>query len=77
MFYEVIFFYFILSGKLLATTSGDKTVKVWDFVESRCKLTFSDHTQAVWSCEFHDCGDFLISGSMDHTVRLWDLESSR
>eukprot|EP00494_Astrolonche_serrata_P000199 UN00201 len=43
------------NGQLLATCAGDKTVNVWDFVESRCKFTFNDHTQAVWSTEFHDC----------------------
>ena len=65
------------SGTLLGTCSGDGTVKIWDFVESTCRTTFSDHSQAVWSVAFHDCGDFMVSGSMDHTARLWDINSER
>jgi WD40 repeat protein len=39
------YFLLFLSGSLLATSSGDGTVKVWDFLESRCTATFTDHTQ--------------------------------
>ena len=32
------------------------------------------HTQAVWSVDFHHTnGNFMISSSMDHTCKLWDL----
>jgi WD40 repeat protein len=27
----------------------------------------------VWSCAFHDTGDFVASGSLDHTTKLFDL----
>lgn len=60
-------------GTALATASGDGTVKVWDFVNACCAATFSDHAQAVWGVSYHDSGDFLISCSMDHTAKLWDL----
>jgi len=35
----------------------------------------SDHTQAVWGCAYHDLGDFIVSGSMDHTAKLWDIQT--
>ena len=59
------------------TSSGDKTVKVWDFAGASCAATFSDHTQPVWDVSCHHTGDFVASCSMDHTVRLWDFNSSR
>jgi len=34
-------------------------------------------SQAVWDVSFHECGDFLVSGSMDHTARLYDINSER
>lgn len=37
----------------------------------------ADHTQATWGVDFHHSGDFLVSASMDHTARLWDLNSSK
>ena len=57
----------------MATASGDGTVKLWDFSKGVATASLTDHTQAVWSCAFHDLGSYLISGSMDHTVKLWDL----
>lgn len=34
------------SGSKLATSSGDTTVKVWDFSKAECVHTFTDHTHA-------------------------------
>ena len=34
------------SGTKLATSSGDTTVKIWDFSKAECVHTFTDHTHA-------------------------------
>lgn len=60
-------------GARLATSSGDGTVKIWDFSKAECVLTFTDHTHAVWGCSWHSCGDFLASCSMDNTCKVWDV----
>ena len=65
------------AGSHLATASGDRTVKIWDFAGAACAHTFSDHTQAGWDCAFHHTGDFLASCAMDHTTRFCDLSSLR
>ncbi len=52
-------------------------MKVWELAAARCSLTFTEHTQAVWAAEFHADGDFLLSGSMDHTARVWDLVAAK
>ena len=67
------FFALSLSGMMLGPASGDGTVSFWDFAKAACTVTFTDHSQAVLSCAFHDCGDFLASGSMDQTARLLDI----
>jgi WD40 repeat protein len=61
------------SGKLLATSSGDSTVKLWNFEKQKCIHTFSDHLQAVWGVGFHSTGNFLVSASRDNTAKIWDL----
>ena len=33
-------------GSKLATSSGDTTVKIWDFSKAECVHTFTDHTHA-------------------------------
>lgn len=56
------------SGASLASGGGDAAVKVWDFAQQRCVLTFTDHKQAVWGVRYHHSGDVLASCSLDHTV---------
>jgi len=66
------------AGAHLATSSGDGTIKIWDFLGSRCLTTLEEHTSVVWDCRFHfEAAQFVASCSMDHTVKLWDVEHSR
>lgn len=62
-------------GTVLATSSGDTTVKLWDFSRGQSSLTLQDHTQCVWACAFHDQGEHLVSCSMDQTSKLWDIRT--
>ncbi|CAJ1049511.1 WD repeat%2C SAM and U-box domain-containing protein 1 isoform X2 [Xyrichtys novacula] len=65
------------SGNLLATCSGDKTLRVYstsDFSE----LAFSPlsgHGYSVHCCCFSACGQFLASCSTDATVVIWSMVS--
>lgn len=62
---------------ILASCSGDGTVKVWNLAETRCTATLKDHSQAVWSCDWHWNGDFLVTGSLDQSIRMWDINTSK
>ena len=35
-------------GSHLVTSSGDCTIKVWDFINASCTHTFKEHIQPVW-----------------------------
>ncbi|OXB54536.1 hypothetical protein ASZ78_012541 [Callipepla squamata] len=69
--------WFRTSGTRLVTSSGDATVRIWDLSKGECVLTFKGHTQAVWDCSWHSCGDFVASASKDSTSKIWDVNSER
>ncbi|MFN8459606.1 MAG: WD40 repeat domain-containing protein [Anaerolineae bacterium] len=37
--------------------------------------TLTGHTHLVWGVAFNPAGDTLASGSMDNTIKLWDVQS--
>jgi WD40 repeat protein len=66
---------FILRDPILATASGDGTIRLWNYNDGKSLRVFNDHLQAVWSCAFHDSGDYIVSGSMDQTSKVFDLRT--
>ena len=62
------------NGKLVASGSVDKTVKVWEARTGALKHTLDKHTGAVTSVALTPDGNTLVSGSQDKTVRIWDLD---
>ncbi|BDD64335.1 hypothetical protein MAP00_009162 [Monascus purpureus] len=59
-------------GRLLASGSVDKTVRLWDPATGALQQTLEGHTDWVQSVAFSPDGRLLASGSDDKTVRLWD-----
>jgi len=61
------------NGKLLATCSYDKLIKLWDVATGTELKTLKDHTDAVFSVAFSPDGKLLASASADRTVKIWDV----
>src|SRR5207249_3890547 len=59
-------------GKVLATSSRDKTIKLWDPRTGKLERTLMEHTADVYCVIFSPKGDMLASASGDKTVKLWD-----
>lgn len=66
-------------GAILATTSSDKTIKLWDLRQDGFGLlsTLKGHSRWVWDCVFSVDAAFLVTASTDSTARLWDLSRQR
>jgi WD40 repeat protein/serine/threonine protein kinase len=59
-------------GLWVASAGEDSSVKVWSTRTGKLVRTFRGHTGLVSNLAFVD-GRTLVSGSRDHTVKLWDV----
>eukprot|EP00906_Rhabdomonas_costata_P035302 RCo049606 len=67
--------------KILATTSADWTINLWN--TTKCGKpdtepwslwkTLLGHSRWVWDCAFSADSAYLVSASSDHTAKLWDV----
>ncbi len=64
-------------GKLLATASGDNTVKLWDASTGKEIKTLTGHTNSVNGVSFSPDGKLLATASGDNTVKLWDASTGK
>ena len=61
--------------RFLATATGSVII-IWDIAAKSIAKRFSGHEGQVYSIAFSPSGDWLVSGSSDETVRIWDVESA-
>ena len=56
---------------MLASASGDYTVKLWDIVASSNQLTLK-HPDIIQSLSFNREGNVLVTTCRDKKIRIWD-----
>ncbi|MEO0561043.1 MAG: TIR domain-containing protein [Chloroflexota bacterium] len=68
---------FSADGSLLASASGDKTVRLYNLIEGEALALLRGHQAAVRDVAFHPQGTHIASASADCTVRLWGIRQNR
>ncbi|MEM1220841.1 MAG: WD40 repeat domain-containing protein, partial [Bacteroidota bacterium] len=63
------------SGTVAATASADHVIRIWDLERDSILHVFTEHTQGINVLSFNPEEDFLVSGSEDQTLILWDYHS--
>ncbi len=64
---------FSSDGKYIASGSGDKNVKLWNFESLELITTFSGHSRCINSVVFSPNCRLLASASADSTIKLWNM----
>ena len=64
----------VLPNGLLASGSGDKTIKMWNVQSGACEKTLSGCTDIVWALAVLPNGR-LANGSGDGTIKVWNVQS--
>lgn len=58
-------------GKYLATSSWDKTARVWETETGKLVSILTDHQGPVPDVAFSPDGDYIVTASTDRQVRVW------
>jgi U3 small nucleolar RNA-associated protein 13 len=59
---------------MLFSGSDDTKVRVWDLRTRKCTAVLESHVSVVRGLDVSPCGDYLISGSRDKVMCVWDLK---
>nr|CAD2161696.1 unnamed protein product [Meloidogyne enterolobii] len=64
---------------LIATGSRDsqQPVKLWDAKTGQCLATLHDHKNSVMAVQWNKNGNWLLTGSRDHVIKLYDVRMMR
>ena len=66
------------NGKIIASSSRDRTIRLWDAVTGQpLAPPLEGHTRTVYSVAFSPNSQFLASASEDGAIRLWEVSSGQ
>lgn len=65
------------SNGLLATVADDLVIRLFDVVALRMVRKFEGHTDRITDLCFSEDGKWLLSSSMDGSLRIWDVILAR
>ncbi len=68
---------FSLDNTLMATASGDRTIKIWAIPTGKLVTTLKGHEDAVLSLRFINNDKFIVSVGEDKAVNLWNIDSAK
>jgi len=65
------------SGRWLASTSFDRTWRLWNVETSKCILIQDGHAREVYACAFHPDGALVSTTDMGAACLVWDTRCGK
>ncbi|MEO1713774.1 MAG: WD40 repeat domain-containing protein, partial [Bacteroidota bacterium] len=62
-------------GTIAATASADHVIRIWDLEKDSILHALAEHDKLIQTLSFSPNEDYLVSGSEDENVILWDFNS--
>jgi WD40 repeat protein len=66
----------LMNNNLMASSSADLSVRIWDLTTNTCKFILIGHTAQVNGLKIIT-PDILASGSFDQTIKLWNITTGK
>lgn len=64
-------------GRLIASASFDKSIKLWDGKTGKYVTSLRGHVKAVYQISWSADNRLLVSGSADSTLKVWDVRKGK
>ncbi|XP_015121981.1 notchless protein homolog 1 [Diachasma alloeum] len=64
-------------GRVIASASFDKSIKLWEASNGRFITSLRGHVQAVYSIAWSADSRLLVSGSSDSTLKVWSMKTKK
>ena len=61
-----------VGGRMANNTIDGPAIRIYDFSTGRLKEVLKSHINVVYDLAFSNDGRYLVSGSADRTVKVWD-----
>ncbi len=66
---------FLSSKTELISVSNDRMIKFWNVITENETDSFEGHTDYIKVVKISKAGNIFLTGSYDHSVKIWDLSS--
>jgi WD40 repeat protein len=60
---------------VFASCSEDRGIRLWNKNEDKSFKTFVGHEKPIMSIAFSNDGKYIVSGSLDNMIKLWEISS--